>query len=222
MSLEKMEKLGREGRLYFPKKPDRRIQLKRYMDEQSGAAMSGRTFRPSIRKHSSALVIRHRSPSSVHGTPTDLDGARDLAMRDKYQFQWWAVSLVNAVPFAGKKKGADVAALYLNDSLLSAECVKIFCQSGRSPAWRRIYRLCGGAGSEYHTSTVMTSISQMAIHSRGVILSGRVSINNPSPARFHKFRRRPSMLPSRALASSRWRHSDRTHGLPPEAPLPRN
>ena len=43
----------------------------------------------------------------VHGTPTDLDGARDLAMRDKYQFQWWAVSLVNAVPFAGKKKGAD-------------------------------------------------------------------------------------------------------------------
>jgi adenine specific DNA methylase Mod len=43
----------------------------------------------------------------VHGTPNDLDGARDLAARDKYQFQWWAVSLVNAVPFAGKKKGAD-------------------------------------------------------------------------------------------------------------------
>jgi site-specific DNA-methyltransferase (adenine-specific) len=43
----------------------------------------------------------------VHGTPKDLDGARDLALRDKYQFQWWAVSLVDAVPFAGKKKGAD-------------------------------------------------------------------------------------------------------------------
>jgi site-specific DNA-methyltransferase (adenine-specific) len=43
----------------------------------------------------------------VHGTPKDLEGARDLAERDKYQFQWWAVSLVNAVPFAGKKKGAD-------------------------------------------------------------------------------------------------------------------
>jgi site-specific DNA-methyltransferase (adenine-specific) len=43
----------------------------------------------------------------VHGTPKDLEGARDLAMRDKYQFQWWAISLVNAVPFAGKKKGAD-------------------------------------------------------------------------------------------------------------------
>ena len=43
----------------------------------------------------------------VHGTPKDLDGARTLAAQDKYQFQWWAVSLVNAVPFGGKKKGAD-------------------------------------------------------------------------------------------------------------------
>ena len=43
----------------------------------------------------------------IHGTPKDLEGARDLALRDKYQFQWWAVSLVNAVPFGGKKKGAD-------------------------------------------------------------------------------------------------------------------
>ena len=32
----------------------------------------------------------------VHGTPRDLDAARDLATRDKYQFQWWAVSLVEA------------------------------------------------------------------------------------------------------------------------------
>lgn len=43
----------------------------------------------------------------VHGAPKDLEGARDLATRDKYQFQWWAVSLVDAVPFGGKKKGAD-------------------------------------------------------------------------------------------------------------------
>jgi adenine specific DNA methylase Mod len=43
----------------------------------------------------------------VHGTPKDLDAARDLARRDKYQFQWWAVSLVEAQPFQGKKKGAD-------------------------------------------------------------------------------------------------------------------
>ena len=43
----------------------------------------------------------------VHGTPKDVDGARDLATRDKYQFQWWACSLVNAQPYQGKKKGAD-------------------------------------------------------------------------------------------------------------------
>jgi DNA modification methylase len=43
----------------------------------------------------------------VHGTPKDLGGAQALAHADKYQFQWWAVSLVNAVPYGGKKKGAD-------------------------------------------------------------------------------------------------------------------
>jgi site-specific DNA-methyltransferase (adenine-specific) len=43
----------------------------------------------------------------VHGTPKDLESARDLANRDKYQFQWWAVTLVDAQPFRGKKKGAD-------------------------------------------------------------------------------------------------------------------
>ena len=43
----------------------------------------------------------------VHGTPKDFDGARNLALRDKYQFQWWACSLVNAQPYQGKKKGAD-------------------------------------------------------------------------------------------------------------------
>lgn len=43
----------------------------------------------------------------IHGSPKDLGGAHDLATRDKYQFQWWAVSLVDAVPYGGKKKGAD-------------------------------------------------------------------------------------------------------------------
>ena len=43
----------------------------------------------------------------VLGTPKDLESARDLALRDKYQFQWWAVTLVGAQPYQGKKKGAD-------------------------------------------------------------------------------------------------------------------
>jgi adenine specific DNA methylase Mod len=43
----------------------------------------------------------------IHGTPKDMAGARDLALRDKYQFQWWACARVNAQPYQGKKKGAD-------------------------------------------------------------------------------------------------------------------
>jgi site-specific DNA-methyltransferase (adenine-specific) len=43
----------------------------------------------------------------VHGTPKDLDGARALAAQDKHQFQLWAISRVNAVPFRDGKKGAD-------------------------------------------------------------------------------------------------------------------
>ena len=49
----------------------------------------------------------HGIAFEVHGTPQDLEGARDLARRDKYQFQWWAVSLIEAQPYGGKKKGAD-------------------------------------------------------------------------------------------------------------------
>ena len=44
---------------------------------------------------------------TVEGTPKDLASAQDLAARDKYQFQWWAVSMVDAMPFGGRKKGAD-------------------------------------------------------------------------------------------------------------------
>ena len=46
-------------------------------------------------------------PIEVVGVPKDLGGAQALADQDKYQFQWWAVSLVDAVPYGGKKKGAD-------------------------------------------------------------------------------------------------------------------
>ena len=48
----------------------------------------------------------------VEGKPADLASAKDLALRDRYQFQWWALSLISAKPLgddhAGKgKKGAD-------------------------------------------------------------------------------------------------------------------
>lgn len=43
----------------------------------------------------------------VEGVPKDFAGSADLAERDKYQFQFWALSLVHAQPFKGGKKGAD-------------------------------------------------------------------------------------------------------------------
>lgn len=71
---------------------------------------------------------------AVHGTPQDLDGARDLAARDKYQFQWWACSLVNAQPYQGKKKGADTGI----DGL-------IFFHDDQGPARKIVVSVKGGA-----------------------------------------------------------------------------
>jgi site-specific DNA-methyltransferase (adenine-specific) len=43
----------------------------------------------------------------VIGEPKDLSGARELARQNKYQFQWWVISLVEGQPYGDKKKGAD-------------------------------------------------------------------------------------------------------------------
>jgi site-specific DNA-methyltransferase (adenine-specific) len=44
----------------------------------------------------------------IYGRPTTLAGARELANRDKYQFQWWAAWLLGAQSYTkGEKKGAD-------------------------------------------------------------------------------------------------------------------
>ncbi len=49
----------------------------------------------------------------VIGEPKDTGGARELARDDRYQFQWWALSLIEAKPVGGDsgsktgRKGAD-------------------------------------------------------------------------------------------------------------------
>ena len=46
----------------------------------------------------------------VIGQPTEVEGARQLAIGDdgRYQFQWWALNLIDARPLGGtEKKGAD-------------------------------------------------------------------------------------------------------------------
>ena len=65
--------------------------------------------------HLAIAVMRKRLLDSfpgikveVIGEPADLAGAHALAEQpDRYQFQWWALSLVGAQPLGERKKGAD-------------------------------------------------------------------------------------------------------------------
>jgi adenine specific DNA methylase Mod len=70
----------------------------------------------------------------VHGTPTDIAAARDLAERDKHQFQLWACGLVNAQPYQGGRKGADRGI----DGLLYVEV-------GKNKSEKVIVQVKGGA-----------------------------------------------------------------------------
>ncbi len=55
--------------------------------------------------------LRETFPSitfEVHGAPTDVDGAAELANRDKHEFQYWVcLSVLKAQPYRGKLRGAD-------------------------------------------------------------------------------------------------------------------
>lgn len=43
----------------------------------------------------------------VHGVPQDYAGARDLALRDKHEFQKWIAATIGAQPYKGGKRGMD-------------------------------------------------------------------------------------------------------------------
>ena len=66
--------------------------------------------------HIAITLIRHRlrdsfgeelRPYTVLGDPKDLPSAASLAQNDRYQFEWWALGLVDARPAQDKQKGAD-------------------------------------------------------------------------------------------------------------------
>ncbi len=81
----------------------------------------------------------------VHGTPKDIDAARDLARRDKYQFQWWACSLVNAQPYQGKKKGADGGIdgiIYFHDDDKEAKKIIVSVKGGDNITVAMLRDLC--------------------------------------------------------------------------------
>ncbi len=60
-----------------------------------------------------AFDLEEKRDYQVIGEPEDLGSARQLAQDDRYQFQWWALSLIQARPLGGQagsregKKGSD-------------------------------------------------------------------------------------------------------------------
>jgi len=66
--------------------------------------------------HLAITLMKHRLEDSygqelasyeIIGDPKDMQSANALAEQNKYQFEWWALSLVGARPAQDKKKGAD-------------------------------------------------------------------------------------------------------------------
>ena len=80
----------------------------------------------------------------VVGEPEDLGAARQLAQDDRYQFQWWALSLVRAKPVGapagarqGKKgsdKGVDGVITFMDDRSGKAKRVIVQVKSGHVKA----------------------------------------------------------------------------------------
>jgi site-specific DNA-methyltransferase (adenine-specific) len=76
----------------------------------------------------------------VVGEPKDIGAAHQLATEDRYQFQWWALSLIRARPLGGgagsregKKgsdKGIDGVIAFIDDNTGKAKRVLVQVKSG--------------------------------------------------------------------------------------------
>lgn len=76
----------------------------------------------------------------VVGEPKDIGAARQLATEDRYQFQWWALSLVRARPLGGQEgsregkkgsdKGIDGVIAFIDDRTGKAKRVLVQVKSG--------------------------------------------------------------------------------------------
>ncbi len=93
----------------------------------------------------------------VVGEPEDLEGARELARNDRYQFQWWALSLIKAKPLGGQgdskvgKKGADQGIdgiiTFIDDHTGKAKRAIVQVKSGKVGA-RDVQQLVGTVEQE--------------------------------------------------------------------------
>lgn len=82
-----------------------------------------------------------RRDYALRGEPEDMASARQLAQDDRYQFQWWALSLVRARPSSsgetmreGKKgadQGIDGVITFIDDATTKPKRVLVQVKSGR-------------------------------------------------------------------------------------------
>ena len=76
----------------------------------------------------------------IVGEPTDDGAAKQLAQDDRYQFQWWALSLVKAKPLGGQEgsktgkkgsdKGIDGVITFIDDNTGKPKRVLVQVKSG--------------------------------------------------------------------------------------------
>lgn len=87
-----------------------------------------------------AFNIEAGKDYQVIGEPVSVDSARQLAQDDRYQFQWWALSLVGAKPLGGdgggkqgkkgKDQGIDGVITFVDDPKKGGSTIQVQVKSG--------------------------------------------------------------------------------------------
>jgi DNA modification methylase len=205
-TIEGLEELDKEGRIYWPEKEGGVPRYKRYLDEMPGVAgqsiitdipplsarsreklgyptqkplaLLERIIQTSSRPgdvvldpfcgcgtavaaaqklgrrwigiditHLSIALQKYRlqemfpdTKFKVIGEPRDIGAAKQLAQDDRYQFQWWALSLVRAKPLGGQEgsktgkkgsdKGIDGVITFIDDAYDKSKRVLVQVKSG--------------------------------------------------------------------------------------------
>lgn len=96
-----------------------------------------------LQKHrlKSRLGLEEKRDYEVIGEPQDIAAARQLAQDNRYQFQWWALSLIQAQPVGGepgskkgkkgKDKGIDGIIIFLDDPKSKPKKLIVQVKSGK-------------------------------------------------------------------------------------------
>jgi site-specific DNA-methyltransferase (adenine-specific) len=205
-TIERLEELDREGRIYWPEKEGGVPRYKRYLDEMPGVAIQsiitdisplsaqsaeklgyptqkpialldriiqassnpdcvildpfcgcgtaiasaqklGRKWIGIDITHLAIALQKYRLEAmfpgikfKVVGEPKDFGAAHQLASEDRYQFQWWALSLIRARPLGGQEgsregkkgsdKGIDGVIAFIDDTTSKAKRVLVQVKSG--------------------------------------------------------------------------------------------